>query len=392
MKYVLTISYGELALKGDNRIAFENRLIKTVKGNLKKFDIFEIYKDYGKLFIVADEAQYPEMIEKLRKIFGIIYVTKCLRVDKDIKSISSGIIEYMKNIDVSLNATFKINAKRLDKKFEIKSIELNSLLGGEVLKNFSKLTVDVHNPDISVNIKVRDFVYIYDTNKRYKGYGGLPVGSSGSGLLLLSGGIDSPVAGFMTAKRGMKISALHFHSYPFTNERAFEKVKKLAEILTQYVGDITLYSINLLEIQKAIHEHCREREMTIISRRFMMKIAEKIADKNNINALITGESLGQVASQTIEGISVVNESVRLPILRPLVALDKTEIMDRAKEIGTYEISILPYEDCCTVFLPKRPVTKPRLSDILNSEKNLDENGLIEEAIKNMEIYHIDCKN
>ena len=218
------------------------------------------------------------------------------------------------------------------------------------------------------------------------------MGSSGSGLLLLSGGIDSPVAGFMTAKRGMKISALHFHSYPFTNERAFEKVKKLAEILTQYVGDITLYSINLLEIQKAIHEHCREREMTIISRRFMMKIAEKIADKNNINALITGESLGQVASQTIEGISVVNESVRLPILRPLVALDKTEIMDRAKEIGTYETSILPYEDCCTVFLPKRPVTKPRLSDILNSEKNLDENGLIEETIKNMEIYHIDCKN
>lgn len=236
-------------------------------------------------------------------------------------------------------------------------------------------------------VDIKRNVYIF--KDRIKGWGGLPIGSSGRGLLLLSGGIDSPVAGFLMAKRGVEVSALHFHSYPFTSERAFEKVKNLCHQLAYYTGSITIFSINLLPIQREINEKCREREMTIIGRRFMTKIGEFLSKKYEFDALITGESLGQVASQTMNGISVVDHSVEMPILRPLIAMDKVEIIDIAREIGTYETSILPFEDCCTVFLPKRPVTKPRLCDIEKSEQNLDVNRLIEDAIESMEIYKID---
>ena len=276
----------------------------------------------------------------------------------------------------------------MDKNFSIKSPELSAKLGGVILRNFGDLLkVDVHNPDIKVFVDIKRNVYIY--SDRTKGWGGLPIGSSGRGLLLLSGGIDSPVAGFLLAKRGVEISALHFHSYPFTSDRSVEKVKDLAKQLSYYTGKITMYSINLLPIQKEINEKCREREMTILSRRFMMRIGEILSEKYEYDALITGESLGQVASQTIQGVSVINHSVKMPILRPLIAMDKTEIIEISREIGTYETSILPFEDCCTVFLPRRPVTKPRLRDILKSEENLDIDILVEDAIDKMEIYEIE---
>ncbi|SHD77730.1 persulfide ATP pyrophosphatase involved in tRNA modification (fragment) [[Clostridium] ultunense Esp] len=259
-------------------------------------------------------------------------------------------------------------------------------MGGVILRNVEGLKVDIHNPETYVFIDIKENAYIY--TERIEGYGGLPVGTNGKGLLLLSGGIDSPVAGFLMAKRGVEISGIHFHSYPFTSQRAEDKVKKLAEILSIYTGKIKLYGINILEIQKELNAKCPEDEMTILSRRFMMRIAEKIALDNDIDALITGESLGQVASQTIQGLSVTNAAVDIPILRPLIGLDKVEIIEVAKEIETYETSILPYDDCCTLFLPKHPVTKPKLADIEKSEEAIDVEKLIEKAIANVEVYNI----
>ncbi len=283
--------------------------------------------------------------------------------------------------------TFKVESSRSDKSFPMKSPEISSHMGGVILENFEDLTVDVHNPDFYLYIDIKKNAYVYID--RIEGHRGMPVGTNGHGLLLLSGGIDSPVAGFMMAKRGgMQISGVHFHSYPFTSERAEEKVKNLAKKLSLYTGNIRLYSVNILNIQKELNKDCPEKEMTILSRRFMMRIAEKIAISNSLNALITGESLGQVASQTIEGISVVNSSVNMPILRPLIGLDKVDIIDISKDIDTYELSILPYDDCCTLFSPKHPVTKPRLEDIENSEKNIDVASLVKNAIENMEVYNI----
>lgn len=282
--------------------------------------------------------------------------------------------------------TFKVDVNRADKRFEPNSVELAREVGAYILKNSEGFTVDVHNPDAYVHIDIRTNCYIY--TDKIKAYGGLPVGTNGKGLLLLSGGIDSPVAGFLIAKRGVEISAVHYHSYPFTSERAEEKVKTLAKILTRYCGRIKLFSVNILDIQKEINAKCPEDEMTIISRRFMMRIAEKIALKEEIDALITGESLGQVASQTIKGINVTNSSVNIPVLRPLIGMDKVDITEISKDIGTYETSILPFEDCCTVFLPKHPVTRPKLEDIEESEKVLNIEELIDKAIEKMIVYKV----
>jgi len=282
--------------------------------------------------------------------------------------------------------TFKVSTNRVDKSFPVKSPEVSREIGATILKEFNALSVDVHNPEVYLYIDIKENCYIYID--KIKGYGGLPVGTNGQGLLLLSGGIDSPVAGFMMAKRGVEISGVHYHSYPFTSERAEEKVKNLAEILSLYAGPIKLYSVNILEIQKEINAKCPEDEMTIISRRFMMRIAERIAKENGIDALITGENLGQVASQTINGISVINAVVDMPILRPLIGFDKVDIIDLAKEIETYETSILPYEDCCTLFLPDHPVTRPKLKNIEKSEENLNIDRLVDSAIETMKIYNI----
>jgi len=283
--------------------------------------------------------------------------------------------------------TFKVEAKRADKNFPVKSPEIGRLIGGAVLKGCKVLSVDVHNPDCRLFVDVRhDKSYIYQD--KIAGFGGLPLGTNGKGLTLLSGGIDSPVATWMMAKRGMMIEAIHFHSYPYTSQRAQEKVEDLAAIVATYCGRFKMHVVNLLPIQEAIVENCPEEETTILVRRFMMRIAERIAQQNDCGMLITGENLGQVASQTAESLVVTDASVKMPVMRPLIAMDKVDIMDLAKEIGTYETSIMPYEDCCTVFLPKHPATKPRLERILESESKLDCEALIDAAIEAKEIVNI----
>lgn len=387
MDRVLSVSIGEIALKGKNRKYFEDKLISKIIRAIKGLDYTKIYKEQGKIYIEAKEDNFESMINKLKKVFGLVYISPCIRVEKDIEEIEKAIIKVMEDKQSKDPIrTFKVKTNRVDKNFPLKSPEISKKMGGVILKNIENIKVDIHNPDSYVFIDIKQNAYIY--TERIEGYGGLPVGTNGKGLLLLSGGIDSPVAGFLMAKRGVEVSGIHFHSYPFTSERAEEKVKNLAKILSIYTGKIKLYSINILEIQKELNAKCPEEEMTILSRRFMMRIAEKIALDNHIDALITGESLGQVASQTMKGLTVINAAVDMPILRPLIGLDKVEIIDIAKDIETYKTSILPYDDCCTLFLPKHPVTKPKLSEIEKSEETIDIEGLIEEAISNVKIYHI----
>lgn len=388
MDKVLSVSLGEIALKGLNRKYFEDQLIKHMRRAIKDLGFEKIYKEQGKIYIEAGEEDFPQMINRLRKVFGLVYISPCIRVGKNVEDIERAALEAMKlKVEKDKIKTFKVDTNRTDKNFPIKSPDFSRQMGGVILKAFNDLSVDVHTPDTLLYIDIKQNVYIY--TDKIKGHGGMPIGTNGKGLLLLSGGIDSPVAGFLMAKRGVEISAVHYHSYPFTSERAEEKVKDLASILARYTGKIKMYSVNILEIQKEINAKCPEKEMTILSRRFMMKIAERIADKEKLNALITGESLGQVASQTIEGISVTNAAVKLPVLRPLVGLDKVDIIEIARDIETLETSTLPFEDCCTVFLPKHPVTKPKLEDIIKSEEELDVDMLIDKVIENMEIYTIE---
>ncbi|WP_077366891.1 tRNA uracil 4-sulfurtransferase ThiI [Anaerosalibacter sp. Marseille-P3206] len=382
MDRVISVSLGEVALKGLNRGYFENRLEKQIKKVTIEYGAPKTYREQGKMYIEAEEKYTSQIIDKLKKVFGIVYISPCIRIDKDMESIEqASIIALREAIEKNNISTFKVQTRRVDKDFPIKSPEVSRKIGAVLLKNVEGVSVDVHNPEVYVYIDIKDKCYVY--TEKIKAYGGLPVGTNGKGLLLLSGGIDSPVAGFMMAKRGVSLSAVHFHSYPFTSERAEEKVKELARIMANYCGDIPFYSVNILGIQKEINEKCPENQMTIISRRFMMRIAEKIAEREGIDALITGESLGQVASQTIQGIAVTNSSVNIPVLRPLIGFDKVDIIDISKDIETYETSILPFEDCCTVFLPKHPLTKPKVEDIEESEKNLDVEGLVNDVLDNM---------
>lgn len=388
MDRVLSVSLGEIALKGLNRKYFEDQLIKQMRRAIKDLGIEKIYKEQGKIYIEGEIANYPLMISRLKKVFGLVYISPCVRVEKDVEAITLAAIETIKEIMENKNIkTFKVDTNRADKSFPIKSPEFSRKMGGVILRNFDDLKVDVHNPDVYINIDIKQNAYIY--SEKIKGYGGLPIGTNGKGLLLLSGGIDSPVAGFMMAKRGIELSCVHYHSYPFTSERAEEKVKELARILARYTGKLKIFSINLLDIQKEINMKCPEDEMTILSRRFMMRIAEKIANFHQMNALITGENLGQVASQTIYGLNVTNQSVSLPVFRPLIGFDKVDIIKVAKDIETYETSIMPFEDCCTVFLPKHPVTRPKIEDIIKSEEALDVDTLVDNAIKNMNVYTIE---
>jgi thiamine biosynthesis protein ThiI len=385
---VIALSLGEVALKGKNRSYFENKLVKQIRGALKDLGKPKVYKQQGKIFAEVNQENIDTTINRLKKVFGIVVLSPGIRIEKDLEEIKKYSVIAVKEAMEKRNIkTFKVEASRSDKKFPYKSMELNKIIGGTILKEIDTIKVDVHNPDLYLTIDIRDKCYIY--TDKIRTYGGLPVGTNGKGLLLLSGGIDSPVAGFMMAKRGVSIDAIYYHSYPFTSERADEKVKELAQILSRYCGKIKLFSINILNIQKEISQKCPEDELTIITRRFMMRIAEKIAEKEGIDALITGESLGQVASQTIKSLNTTNSAVKIPIFRPLIGLDKTEIIEIAKDIETYETSILPYEDCCTVFLPKHPVTRPELKDIEMSEKVLDVEKMIEEALDNMEVIEIE---
>lgn len=387
MEKVISVSVGELILKGQNRRYFEDQLITRMKRAIGETEYYRVYKEQGKIYIEAPKENIGFIMEKIKKVFGLVYISPCYRVEKDMEAIGKGAIKIVKEkLAQDSVKTFKVETSRGDKSFPVKSPEISRRIGGVILKNFQDLRVDVHNPDFHVYIDIKERAYVYID--RIEGYRGMPTGTNGHGLLLLSGGIDSPVAGFLMARRGMTLSGVHYHSYPFTSERAEEKVKNLAQKLSIFTGSIKLYSVNILEIQKAISKNCPEREMTILSRRFMMRIAEEIARVQGLNALITGESLGQVASQTIEGISVVNNVVDMPIFRPLIGLDKTDIIEISKDIDTYNTSILPYDDCCTIFAPKRPVIKPRLEDIEKSEANIPVDTLVKDAIANMEIYEI----
>ncbi len=390
MDKVLSISLGEIVLKGLNRKYFEDKLIKQIRKAIKDIGFESIYKEQGKIYIEAAEEDFPQLINRLKKVFGLVYISPCIKVEKELEAIGSAAIAALKNKLLSDNniSTFKVDTNRADKSFEMKSPEISMKVGGIILRNFENIKVDVHSPDTYVYVDIKQSAaYVY--TDRIKGYGGLPIGTNGKGLLLLSGGIDSPVAGFMMAKRGVEISCVHYHSYPFTSERAEEKVKELARILSRYMGKIKIFSVNLLNIQKEINKKCPEDEMTILSRRFMMRIAERIADYHGFNALITGENLGQVASQTIYGLDVTNRAVALPVFRPLIGFDKVDIIKLAKNIETFETSIQPFEDCCTVFLPKHPVTRPKAENIEKSEEALDVDKLITDAIKDMKIYTIE---
>lgn len=387
MKKVMALSLGELVLKGKNRYKFVNKLISTIKRNLRNIDHGKIYQNMGKVYVEVVTDNEEKMINRLKHVFGIVYIAPCYVVETDKEKIEEAVI---KIVDETLKKnpsykTFKVKTNRGDKSFPLNSMEISAKIGGVILKNFD-LKVDVHEPDFFVYCDLKKDTYIYVD--KIKAHGGLPSGTNGRGLLLLSGGIDSPVAGFLMAKRGVLVDCLHFHSYPFTSERGEEKVKKLAEDISSFSGELTFYSVNILDIQKEININCPEDEMTIISRRFMMRIADKIARDNGYDCIITGENLGQVASQTIDGLKVTNDITDKLVFRPLIGMDKVNIIDIAKDIDTYETSILPFEDCCTVFLPKHPLLTPSVEGIEKSEEPLDCESLVDEAIGKMKISKI----
>ena len=386
MDWFLAVSFGEIFLKGRNRNTFYKTAINNIKRNIRDIGYEDMFQESSKLYIKADRDKFDRLIKEIKKVFGIVYISEVVRCEKTVEDISKTSIDLVKYYDFDKDMTFKVESKRTDKSFALTSPKLSAKIGGDILGKYNGLSVDIHDPDFTVFIDVKSKAYIYI--KRVEGLGGLPLGSGGEGLLLLSGGIDSPVAGFLMAKRGININAIHFHSYPFTSKRAHQKAMDLAKILSAYTGKMTVYSVNLAEIYKAISKNCPRRETTILSRRFMMRIANKISEKYSYQALITGESLGQVASQTIESVSVINDSSKLPILRPLIAMDKKDIIEISEKIDSYEKAIEPYDDCCSIFAPDSPVTKPKLKYIEKSEENLDIEELENQAIDSMEIIEI----
>ncbi|SKC91439.1 tRNA uracil 4-sulfurtransferase ThiI [Maledivibacter halophilus] len=386
MEKVLIIRYGEISLKGLNRPYFENTLLKNIRRSVRQIGDIRVYKSHGRLYIDLEDYDEEDIIEIVTKIFGVVSVSIAYIFEANMEKICEVALKQALECVEEGIKTFKVETKRANKNFPVKSPEISRTVGGYILEHIDGLKVDVHNPDIRINVEVRDKAYVY--SRKIPGFGGMPYGSGGKAMVLLSGGIDSPVAGWLVAKRGVEIEAIHYHSYPFTSDRAKEKVIDLARILSKYCTKIRLHSVNLLNIQKAINEKCHAEEMTILSRRFMMAIAERVAVERKCKALVTGESIGQVASQTLESINVTNAAVNMPVFRPLIAMDKMDIVKISEKIDTYETSILPFEDCCTVFLPDRPVTKPRLERILKSEELLDVEGLISDAINNMEVITV----
>ncbi|WP_073997765.1 tRNA uracil 4-sulfurtransferase ThiI [Anaerococcus urinomassiliensis] len=386
MKALISVSFGELFLKGANRKQFYNNALSHIFKNIKSIGYDKYYTESAKLYIEADEENFEAIIEQLQKVFGIAYIDIVYRTEKNEEDIFEAIKKSIIDAYGKKELTFKVQTKRVDKSFKYQSPEFNMLMGDKILDEFPNLKVDIHNPDFKVFIDIKNNAYIY--SKRYAGLGGLPIGSSGNGLLMLSGGIDSPVAGYLMAKRGMKVNALHFHSYPYTSLKAKQKAVELAEIMSEYTGPMNLFMINLSEIYKSIATNCDRRETTILSRRFMVRIAEELSEKYEYKALITGDSLGQVASQTLESLSVVEEATNLPLLRPLIAMDKKDIVDLSKKIGSYEKSIEPFDDCCSIFAPDNPLTKPKLHYIKMSEEKLDIDKLVDEALETIEIIRI----
>lgn len=389
MYNILIVKYGEIGVKGKNRYLFENKLIKNIKNMLKPIGDFNVYKEYGRIYVDLEDYDYEEVIEEVRQVFGIVGVCPAIRGKKDYQNLKELALKMLEEKIEQGYKSFKVESRRGDKSFELNSQQMSLDIGGYLVYQVKdRIAVDVRNPEVKIKCELREnHVMVYSDT--VPGYGGLPLGTNGRAMSLLSGGIDSPVASWMVAKRGMELECVHFHSYPFTSEKSQEKVRDLAQILAKYCGRVRLHKVNMLEIQKAIGLKCKEEEMTIISRRFMMQIAQRLADKRHCEALVTGESIGQVASQTIQGLTCTNAAVSIPVFRPLIAMDKTEIIEVAQKIGTFETSILPEEDCCTVFSPKKPVTKPRLERIEKSESALDIEKLIQDAIDNVEVEDIE---
>ena len=381
MEKVVIVRYSELHLKGKNRGYFERVLIINMEKALKGLK-HEVKRQSGRYLIENfDEFDTDEIVSRLKKVFGIHSLSVALKVKSDMDAIYKAAEEVCFE-----SGSFKVETHRADKTFPLNSLQISAEVGGRLLHKCKNLSVDVHNPQFIVNIDVRENGTTLVFNEFFKGAGGMPVGTSGKGLLLISGGIDSPVAGHMIAKRGMQINCIHFHSYPYTNMQARDKVIELAKVLSSYTCGTKLHIVSVTHIQEEIHKKCNGEYMVTLLRRFMMRIAEKIANKCGAQCLITGESLGQVASQTVEGITSSNSVIKnLPVLRPLCGFDKDEIIERSRAMGAYDISIQPYEDCCTVFLPKHPVIKPSMQSILDEESKLEVEKLIEEAIASLEI-------
>ena len=380
MNDIILFKQGEIILKGLNRREFEMKLISNIKRRLKPFGEFHIYAMQSTVYAEPrGGCDMDAAFDAAKTVFGANTVARAAACEKDKDAIVETAAAYL-GAALEASGSFKVESKRADKRFPMSSIELSQYVGGLLHERFPHLKPDMHTPELVVNVEVRDLAaYIHGPAET--GAGGLPVGACGRMAALLSGGIDSPVAIHMMAKRGVKIIPVHFFSFPYTSEMAKEKVLSLAKILEKYCGRLMVEIVPFTHIQEEIRKHCPEGLLTVIMRRFMMRIAERIADDNGCTALVTGENLGQVASQTAEALAVTEQCVSMPVLRPVIALDKKEIVDRARELGTYETSILPYEDCCTVFTPRRPKTKPRLDDILKAEAKLDVAALVEEAVQ-----------
>jgi thiamine biosynthesis protein ThiI len=389
MQAVMLVRYAEIHLKGLNRPYFERSLMKRISLALRPLRV-KVVREQGRVFVFDIPVEsMDEAADKLTRVFGIHSISPALAVEKDWdQMVEAAKVLVARRIENLPELSFKVIARRADKRFTMRSQDICRVMGGLLLETFPSLRVDVHHPDFFVGVEVRqEQAFVFAEEKL--GAGGMPVGTNGHAMLLISGGIDSPVAGHMIAKRGVRISAVHFYSYPYTSERAREKVVELTRILASYAGEVSLYLVPFTEIQLAIYERCPKSETTILMRRLMMQIAERIALTYGAQALITGESIGQVASQTVESLIATNDAVTMPVFRPLIGFDKEEIVTRAKAMGSYLTSIQPFEDCCTVFVPQHPVTRPKLEEIRKSEARVDFSQMIETAIANTEFLAIE---
>ena len=383
------IKYAEIGVKGKNRGIFEDALVRQIRYALKRCEgQFAVHRTRGRIYVdvLSEEYDYDETVEHLKKVFGIADICPMVQVeDEGFDKLCGTLVQYMDEVYEDKHLTFKVNARRARKNYPLDSMTINGEVGGVLLNAFPEMKVDVHKPDVMLHIEIREKIYIYSIE--IPGPGGMPVGTNGKGMLLLSGGIDSPVAGYMIAKRGVKIDAVYFHAPPYTSERAKQKVVDLAKQVAKYSGPIYLHVVNFTDSQLHIYEKCPHDELTIIMRRYMMRIAERIAADTECLGLITGESIGQVASQTMQSLAATNEVCTMPVYRPLIGMDKQEIIDISEKIGTYETSILPFEDCCTIFVAKHPVTKPNVNVIRKHERFLGEEieGLVETALATKEM-------
>ncbi len=388
------IKYGEIGVKGKNRYIFEDALVRQIKYALKKIDgEFKVTKENGRIYATAEsDFDYDEAVEALKTVFGIIGICPVVQIeDTGFDDLADTVVKYIDSAYEDKDISFKVNARRARKNFPMNSMEINAELGHRILEAFPEMSVDVHKPDVLLQVEIRNKINIYSVE--IPGPGGMPIGTAGKAMLLLSGGIDSPVAGYMVAKRGVQIEATYFHAPPYTSERAKQKVIDLAKLVARYAGPITLNVVNFTDIQLAIYEKCPHDELTIIMRRYMMKIAEKLGEESGCMGLVTGESIGQVASQTMQSLYCTNEVCTMPVFRPVIGFDKQEIIDVSERIGTYETSILPFEDCCTIFVAKHPVTKPNLKVIKRDEHNLDDciDELMRVALETTEKVYVEAE-